>query len=200
MKQKVSDRILELQQKYLLTGDTKALSDLYEAILRFSMSLLKYGKHRPMSYDELGELVEDLTSNLIQRLMTTNKEVFTGPPMAYLKTSIWHASDPKKRGIDNIVQIPEDTEMDMVYATESMDPVFDEIIYGDLENIIAGYIDHILLDADPDIANMLREAFNSCVYSNSYYVRYSYKINEKDMRDKFLELMLGFQEYLHEGL
>lgn len=196
MSQAVSNKILELQQEYLLTGDMQVLIALYKDLLHFALYILKYGNYYTMDYAQRGIVVSDIVTSIITRLMTKKKVVIKDHPLQYLSRAILYAS---KQPNSKVQFVYIDDCDDILYSSVANDPTLDEALIDCFDTDVEQYINESLEGEDEETRVVLYEAFYACIYGGKIYSKYAYKVKGIANRDKFLLLMQGFQEYLHRN-
>lgn len=188
--------ILSLQEEYLEIGSSLILEEFYTNILKLSYHILKYKQFYTTNYDELDEIVKDVCSSIVIRLINNKKTVIKDNPFAYLQRAILYASRPDNN--KSVQFFPLEDYDGYPTCTDDMDPTFNEVVLDNSEETIHTFIVEYLKDEeDKDI---LYDSFYDCILTDKDYHKYIYKMKLKHMKAKFCRMMEAFEEYLRRSL
>lgn len=187
--------ILDLQAKYLETGDRKALEELYVNILRLSYYLLRYGSHYPLTLEEKDTIVKDIASDIIMRLMETGEPVIRSNPISYLGRSILYASTPTWKNKTRHMSL--DVIGDDVCPEGTRDSLEEQVMCNDFTDRMNVFLDQRLSCVpDDDARAVLRDAFDECLLLGKHYSKYVYKLQTKYLKEEFVSIMEDFHVFL----
>lgn len=188
--------ILSLQEEYLEIGSSLILEEFYTNILKLSYHILKYKQFYTTNYDELDEIVKDVCSSIVIRLINNKKTVIKDNPFAYLQRAILYASRPDNN--KSVQFFPLEDYDGYPTCTDDMDPTFNEVVLDNSEETIHTFIVEYLKDEeDKDI---LYDSFYDCILTDKDYHKYIYKMKLKYMKAKFCRMMEAFEEHLRRSL
>ena len=190
--------ILALQEEYLQTGDTKVLENLYNNIMRLSYFSLVYGQFYNKTYDELDEIVKDVSSSIIMRLIEKKEPIIMSNPLSYLQRAILYSSKPKTKNKIQFIFI-EDYDKDL-YMNDLDDCVFEEA--NEIEfnkNLEKFFVKELSWEEDDDVRETLKKAVKDCIEKGKDYHKYIYKLKTKTLKLKFCTIMEDLEVYLNES-